>query len=183
MDPTPTTAVSVSPDLRTLAILGRENLPSIANLSKPILRLAGYRIDPATNGPAEVRVAWLNALSFKDVASGRTIAVPLPAGTRFSTPDWSPDGNRMAFVAQEPNGLALWIADRSGTARRLIGGLNAAFGRAYEGMPGGRSLGVRLGPAGRGAAPAAEPDANRPCLHECHRRRCCGSGRRRQRRR
>ncbi|WP_306286497.1 hypothetical protein [Sphingomonas sp. Ant20] len=73
----PTPGVSVSPDHRTLAILGRENLPSIANLSKPILRLGGYRIDPATNGQAEVRVQWLNALQFKDLASGKTINVAL----------------------------------------------------------------------------------------------------------
>ncbi len=79
----PTPAVGVSPDHRTLAIFGREPLPTIANLSKPILRLGGYRIDPATNGQAEVRVQWLNALSFKDIASGRTIAVQLPAGLRY----------------------------------------------------------------------------------------------------
>ena len=85
----PTPGVSVSPDHRTLAILGRENLPSIANLSKPILRLGGYRIDPATNGQAEVRVQWLNALQFKDLASGKTINVALPAGLRFAAPDWS----------------------------------------------------------------------------------------------
>ncbi len=167
----PTPAVAVSPDHRTLAILGRENLPLIANLSKPILRLAGYRIDPATNGPAEVRVQWLNALSFKDVASGRIVAVPLPAGTRFSTPDWSPDGSRMAFVAQEPNGLALWIADRSGQARRLVGGLNAAFGRAYAWMPDGRSLVVRLVPTDRGAAPSTDPTPTGPVVQESNGRR------------
>lgn len=77
----PTPSVAVSPDHRLLAILGRENLPTIANLSEPILRLAGYLINPAINGPAEVRLQWLDALSFKDVVSGRTVAVALPAGT------------------------------------------------------------------------------------------------------
>ncbi len=115
-------AVALSPDHRTLAILGRENLPSIANLSKPILRLGGYRIDPATNGQAEVRVAWLNALSFQDVASGRTVAVKLPQGTRFAAPDWSPDGAHLAFYVQEPNGLSLWVADRDGSARAIAKG-------------------------------------------------------------
>jgi dipeptidyl aminopeptidase/acylaminoacyl peptidase len=160
----PTPGVAVSPDRRTLAILGRENLPSIANLSKPILRLAGYRIDPATNGPAEVRVQWLNALSFKDLASGREVKVALPQGARFSTPAWSPDGAHLAFVMQEPAGLALWVAARDGTARKLTGGLNAAFGRAFAWMPDGRALAVSLVPADRGPAPAESSTPGGPVV-------------------
>lgn len=105
LETAPTPSVSVSPDHRTLAIVGRENLPTIANLSKPILRLAGYRIDPATNGPAEVRIQWLNALSLKDMASGHTVAVKLSQGMRFASPDWSPDGERLASSLKKPMGL------------------------------------------------------------------------------
>ncbi|MGA1798039.1 prolyl oligopeptidase family serine peptidase [Sphingomonas sp. 4RDLI-65] len=162
----PTPSVWVSPDHRTLAILGRENLPTIANLSKPILRLAGYRIDPATNGPAEVRVQWLNALSFKDVANGRTVAVALPAGTRFASPDWSPDGQHLAFVVQEPAGLALWMADRSGSARMLARGLNAAFGSSFAWTPDSKAIVARLVLADRGAAPAEAATPSGPVVQE-----------------
>lgn len=162
----PTPAVAVSPDHRTLAILGRENLPTIANLSKPILRLGGYRIDPATNGQAEVRVQWLNALSFKDLASGRTVEVKLPAGTRFSSPDWSPDGARLAFVAQEPNGLALWIADRTGAAKPLVRGLNGALGGAFEWSPDSQAVIARLVVANRGPAPVEAATPTGPVVQE-----------------
>lgn len=162
----PTPAVAVSPDHRTLAILGRENLPTIANLSKPILRLAGYRIDPATNGQAEVRVQWLDALSFKDLATGRTVTVALPAGTRFAAPDWSPDGTRLAFYAQEPDGLALWVAERDGTARKVVGGLNGAFGTPFTWTPDSKALIAYTIPAGRGAAPAAAATPTGPIVQE-----------------
>lgn len=162
----PTPAVAVSPDHRTLAILGRENLPTIANLSKPILRLGGYRIDPATNGQAEVRVQWLNALSFKDMASGRTIAVPLPAGTRFASPDWSPDGSRLAFYVQDADGLSLWIAERDGRARAVAHGLNGTFGTPFAWMPDSRSLVAYTVPAGRGAPPAAATTPTGPIVQE-----------------
>jgi len=161
-----TPGVLVSPDKKTLAILARENLPTIANLSKPILRLGGYRIDPATNGPAEVRVQWLNGLSFQDLASGRTTAVALPAGTRFSNASWSPDGSRLALVAQEADGLALWVAERDGRARKVAGGLNAAFGAAVQWMPDGRAVVARLVPTGRGAAPVADATAGGPIVQE-----------------
>jgi dipeptidyl aminopeptidase/acylaminoacyl peptidase len=162
----PTPAVLVSRDHRVLAILGRENLPSIANLSKPILRLAGYRIDPATNGPAEVRVQWLNALSFKDLATGVTIPVNLPAGARFSSPGWSPDGQHLAFVMQEPNGLAVWVANRSGAARPLLRGVNAAFGGAYEWAPDSRSVLVNTVLADRGPAPVRGSTPTGPIVQE-----------------
>jgi dipeptidyl aminopeptidase/acylaminoacyl peptidase len=162
----PTPGVLVSRDHRTLAILGRENLPTIANLSKPILRLAGFRIDPATNGPAEVRVQWLNALSFKDLATGATVAVRLPAGARFMTPSWSPDGQRLAFVMQEPAGLALWVADRSGAARPLVRGVNAAFGNTFEWAPDSRSLLVRTILAERGAPPVRRSTPAGPIVQE-----------------
>lgn len=169
----PTPGVAVSPDHATLAVLGRENLPTIANLSKPILRLAGYRIDPATNGQAEVRTQWLNTLSFKDVASGRDRTVALPAGTRFTAPAWSPDGSRIAFLVQEPAGLALWTADRAtATAKPLVRGVNAAFsGRAFEWMPDSRSIVVRLVPANRGAPPVETSTPTGPVVQESNGRR------------
>ena len=162
----PTPGVAVSPDHRTLAILGRENLPSIANLSKPILRLGGYRIDPATNGQAEVRVQWLNALNFKDVATGKTIDVKLPAGLRFAAPDWSPDGSRLAFYAQEPDGLSLWVANRDGSASIVAKGLNGTFGTPFEWMPDSKGLIAYTIPANRGAAPVASTTPTGPVVQE-----------------
>src|SRR5437764_14053181 len=70
IDTPPTPAVSVSPTRRTLALLARENLPSLAELAEPWLPLAGYRINPKTNGWGAARVTYLNAIAFQDL-SGR----------------------------------------------------------------------------------------------------------------
>ena len=61
LDAPPTPTPLVSPRRDTIALLGRANLPPIAELAEPDLKLAGYRINPRNNGPANSRVGWLNA--------------------------------------------------------------------------------------------------------------------------
>ncbi len=59
LDAKPTPSSMLSPDRRTLVLMDRSNLPSIKALAEPMLRLAGTRINPRNNGPAESRVSWL----------------------------------------------------------------------------------------------------------------------------
>lgn len=168
IDAQPTPNVSLSDDRRRMAILGRENLPSVAALGRPILRLAGWRVDPRTNGPAEIRMNWLTSLSFEDVDTGAVRPVALPKGMRFTDPTWSPDSRRMAFVAEAPTGLEVWVADvGSASAKRLTGPMvNAAFGvRGLESRgavawtPDSRAVVFRRTVAERGAPP---PEAAAP---------------------
>ena len=167
LEAAPTPSVSLSPDKRTLAILGRENLPAIANLSRPILRLAGYRIDPATNGQAEVRVSWLNALTLKDMGTGRERVVHLPAGARFANHGWSPDGTRLVMIMAEPKGLALWTVGPDAVARPLAKGVNAAFpGTPYTWLPDSSGVIARLVDPARGPMPAADATPSGPVVQE-----------------
>ena len=160
LDSKPTPTPSLSPDRSTIALFERANLPPIAELAEPMLRLAGYRINPRNNGPANSRVNWLTGLSFQPVSGGAARAVPLPASARFMSPSWSPDGKTVAFLMDAPTGLELWTADvAAGTARRLTDArVNAAAGAGFNWMPDSSGLVVRMTPAGRGAA----PDVSRP---------------------
>ncbi len=78
LDTPPTPAPLVNPRRDRIALLGRANLPPIAELAEPDLKLAGYRINPRNNGPANSRVGWLNALSFQPVGPGAARASPSP---------------------------------------------------------------------------------------------------------
>ncbi len=160
LDARPTPTPSLSPDRATLALFDRSNLPSIAELAEPSLRLAGYRINPRNNGPASSRVSWLTGMGFQPVAGGPVRPVALPAGARFTSPSWAPNGATVAFLMDQPTGLELWVADvASGAARRLTGPtVNAATGGGFDWMPDSSALLVRVVPAGRQAA----PDVTRP---------------------
>lgn len=167
LDAAPTPGVSISPDRSTLLLIGRENLPPISDLAQPFLRLAGYRINPNLNGPSEGRVAWSNALTFQSIADGATREVALPAGARFIYTTWSPDNQRVAFALRAERGLELWVADRSGQARRLTGPvLNAAFGMPFRWTPDGAALIALLVPEGRGAAPTAQIAPTGPLVQQ-----------------
>jgi len=160
LDTKPTPTPSLSPDDQTLALFDRANLPPIAELAEPMLRLAGYRINPRNNGPANSRVTWLTGLRLQPVAGGEARTVELPANARFLSPDWSPDGKSLALLMDAPTGLELWTVDvASGRARKLTDArVNAAGGAAFDWLPDSSGLLVRMTPEGRGAA----PDVSRP---------------------
>jgi dipeptidyl aminopeptidase/acylaminoacyl peptidase len=168
LDAAPTPQVSLSRDKRTLAIYGREGLPSIAAMSAPMLRLGGHRINPRTNGQAEGRMNWLNALSFEDIETGKTRTVDLPQGARFTQGRWSPDGKILAFAMEAPNGLELWVADAAtGKARKLFGPrLNATFGAAFEWMPDSSGVLAYATVEGRGPAPVEDQTPAGPLVQE-----------------
>src|SRR5690606_15722651 len=95
LDRKPTPTPSLSPDRATWALYDRASLPPIAELAEPMLRLAGYRINPRNNGPANSRVSWLTGLSFQPVAGGAARAVTLPGGARCTSPARPADGEGM----------------------------------------------------------------------------------------
>ena len=168
LDAAPTPTPSLSPDKSMMALFNRSNLPLISELAEPQLRLAGYRINPRNNGPANSRVAWLTGLSVQSIDGGAVRRVELPAGTRFTNPAWSPDGRSIAMLVDQPGGMALWVTDvAAGTAREVFGArVNAAAGGGYNWLPDSSGLLVQAVPEGRGAAPDTSVPPSGPILAE-----------------
>ena len=125
LDAPPLPGVSVSPDREWLLLSERTSMPTIAQLAEPILRIAGTRINPATN--ASAGIPRIVGLRLKAVDGGTERAIATPAGATIDDTSWSPDGARVMFTNVVENGVELWVADvASGAARRLTDGhLNA----------------------------------------------------------
>jgi dipeptidyl aminopeptidase/acylaminoacyl peptidase len=164
----PTPGVLVGRDRRTLALLTREGLPSIAEMAEPELRLAGFRISPRTNGISATRAAYSNGITFQDLATGQKRAVQVPAGARISYTQWSPDGRSLGFVNATSTGLELWVADvATAQSRRVTGAeLNATIGTPYRWLPDNSGFVVARIPAGRGAAPRISEVPAGPIIQE-----------------
>src|SRR5262245_11758256 len=89
-------ALSVSPTGENLLLVETTRYPSIEEIAAPMVRLAGLRINPKTNGPA--RPFRVTGLSLMPVTGGEAKAIPLPEKGRCGFPLWSPDGKRVAVL-------------------------------------------------------------------------------------
>ena len=155
LDAPPPPLTVLSPDRAWLLLAERAAVPTIADLSQPMLRLAGSRINPATNGP--FRAASFIGLRLVRVADGQVRQVAVPAGAKIGWPTWSPDSRSIAFTVTGTAGIGPWVAAAdSGVARPLMApALNATLGAPCGWMPDATELLCRFIVDGRGSAPVA----------------------------
>ena len=152
LDALPTPQLSINPTGDTMLFGQPPGYPSIEDFSQPMLRIAGLRIDPLTNGPSRPRYSI--GYTLKGIPDGNEIAVDLPADAKLGSARWSPDGKHFAFTNTRSDGIDLWISNLAGEARRIAGVvLNAAYGTAIQWMPDSRTLLIQRIPAGRGTPP------------------------------
>ncbi len=147
-----TPSAIVSPTRNMIALAEPLRYPPIAELAQPMLRIAGLRINPNTNGAH--RQQYFVSLKLKSIEDGKERAVVLPAGVKLISPQWSPDGKHLAAGNITDKGIELWIVDTAtAKAKKLdVGMINTAFGGfAWEDN---ETLSATLVPTGRGAAPA-----------------------------
>ena len=160
---TPTLAVNPA---HTFAMEGQPvRYPPIAELAQPMLRIAGMRINPKTNGLHNT--VFNSSLTLRKIPEGTEIEVELPANAKLGLGRWSPDSTRFAFTNTTDRGVELWIGETSGKARRIEGvRINALLGGGGGGrggsggpseaqwMPDGKTLLVTMVKPNRGVAPA-----------------------------
>ena len=151
----PTTpGVSVSPTNDNVILTTALRYPPLADLALPVLRIAGRRINPASNSP--FRFQYSVGLTLKRIADGSEIKIETPPGAKISGLEWSDDGKHFAFLNTTASRVEVWVGDSAtGKIRNLKGvTINSALGNPLAWMPDNRTLLVQLVPANRGAAPA-----------------------------
>lgn len=163
----PTTpAVSVSPTRDNILLLTSRPYPPLADLAQPMLRLAGRRINPASNSPH--RFPYSVGLTLKKIADGSELKIDVPPGAKITSVEWTDDGKHFAFLNTTPNRVELWVGDAAtGKVRNLKPlAINSTIGNPLTWLPDNRTLLVQLVPATRGAAPAIPPVPTEPNTQE-----------------
>ena len=150
---------SISPDQRTLAVLQLRRHRSVAELARPVLRLAGQRFDPAASCPQ--LLPQIERLALRSLAAGPTAqpdtaerVVALPPGGGFHQLRWSPDGRRFLLQRRTERATELWLGDVASARVKPLAGvrLNAVLGNDIAWLSPDEVM-VLAVPTQRGAAP------------------------------
>ncbi|MEE2876689.1 MAG: prolyl oligopeptidase family serine peptidase, partial [Candidatus Neomarinimicrobiota bacterium] len=160
-------AMMLSPSKEKALFMERPAMSGIDELSQLELRIAGLRINPATNGRS--RRSHYTSLTLRLVTGGKEVKVSgLPANPKISNIAWSPDGKYLAFTVTSMDKISLWIADtKRGKAEQVMkNSLNAAYGSPFEWLSDSNGIIALTVPTGRGSAPETSLVPEGPVVQE-----------------
>jgi dipeptidyl aminopeptidase/acylaminoacyl peptidase len=166
-DAPPLPTAILSPSKQVIALSYRRPYPTIAELSQPILRLAGARVNPNTNGPQ--RTANIYAITLKRISDGAETKVMVPPQANLSNLHFSPDGSHLSFLNTKSTGIELWVADVATGRAKLVSGvdrLNATTGDPCDWLHDNKTLICTMVVATRGAVPQAATVPTGPNIQE-----------------
>lgn len=163
----PPPQASVNPTRTHLLLLQGVRYPPIAELARPMLRLAGVRIDPQTNGPHTAQ--FYVSATLKNLATGTETRLPMPSDPKLSALRWSADGKRFAVLNTVlGRGIELWLGETETGALRKADGIvvNAVLGEAVQWLSDNKSLLVHTVRADRGTLPPEAAVPAGPIIQE-----------------
>ncbi len=165
LDTPPSPIAWICPNLQWLVELEQPELPPISLLAEPEVAVAGFRLNPQTNGPA--RHNAYRSIKIRPLESNTPKVVDLPPNAKIGFLRSSPDGNKLAFTLTQANGLELWVMDLAeGIPRRLTDAvLNAAYGRPFRWLS-NESLLCKFIDSDRGNPPLQSPIPAGPIVQE-----------------
>jgi len=143
--------VWTSPKGEYLFLADPEIFPPLSDLAASKHKLAGIRVDPATNNYH----GWNGGTSPRLVRidDGKTTSLNLPADSEILDVKWTVDGQRFALIVKYPDHIGLWIGSVDGEVKRMEDiALNPLMGSAARWLPDQERLLVRRIPQ-RGVAP------------------------------
>lgn len=146
--------VSVDSKGKWMLIMERSDLPTIAELSQPELRLAGLRLNPATN--AASRQQYITNFKLRKLGDKTDITIKnLPTNGLYSAVQWSPDESKIAFTHTSDNKIELYVIDvTTANASKITDlALNGTTGSPITWLSDSKALIVKAIPTNRGNAP------------------------------
>ncbi|MGI0492960.1 alpha/beta hydrolase family protein [Alkalinema pantanalense CENA528] len=162
--------VAISPNNRWLLELEYTDLLPIAELAEPEIAVAGFRLNPQTNGPARpnpYRKIKIHELKTDGSPLSEAIPINLPDNARISFLYWSLCGDRLAFTLTRNQHLEAWLLDLpTASAKQLTDTpLNGTYGTPLRWLSEDTLL-CKVVDRDRGIPPVAKPVPFGPIVQE-----------------
>ncbi len=166
LDAQPTPGVSLSPTREFILLIERSSYPPIEDLAAPMLKLAGMRINPLTNGPHLAPRS--TGFVLQSIGTGEQQRIKVPEGANLGFQGWSPDGKNIAFTVTTPNAIELWVASIHDVVAKKCSDvvINGAYGVPVQWLPDSSGLLVQSVVKNRGAAPLQPRAPKGPTIEE-----------------
>lgn len=150
----------LSPDRRYFLRTITDGLPSVQVFGKPHYYFAGLQVDYQANRARSLTNRGATSLALVEATTGKVTTIEAPKGATIASPAWSPDGSRIAYLADFDNATKLYVADvATGKSRPLgTGSLLATLVTAPEWSGDGSKVFTVLLPDGR------KPEPKRPAI-------------------
>jgi dipeptidyl aminopeptidase/acylaminoacyl peptidase len=106
----PTPNVSLDDKAEWMLFSQSNSYPSVEELARPELRIAGLRINPNNFAPS--RQTFINDLWFKNLLSNKEFKIAgLPSPLLAGSVNWSPNDKKIAFTHTTPDRVDLYVID------------------------------------------------------------------------
>lgn len=162
----PTPNVSVDDKGVWMLFTESNSYPSVEELAKPELRIAGLRINPENYAPS--RQNYINNIYLKNISTGKEYKISgLPSPLSATNVTWSPDDKKIAFVHTTKNRVDLYVVDIATQKATKInkGALNLVGTAAYQWYD-NNSLLYRIALKPASASPAKPLAPTGPAIQE-----------------
>lgn len=102
---------NLSPDRKWFLKEQSEGLPSVKTFGKEHIYLAGLQVDTKANRARALTSRAATGLQMIDARTGNVVSLELPKGATVSSPVWSPDSKKVAYIANFETASFVFIAD------------------------------------------------------------------------
>ena len=160
------TLTQQSPDRRHFLATHNEGLGVHAKFARPHIYLGGLQVDQRANRARQLTTRGLSAIEIVNAETGAKTKLEIPSGATASSPTWSPDGARLAFLANFDDASYVYVADaRTGSSRRASGrAALPVLSTSLDWAPDGSAVYAVLVPEPRVAMPKEPPVAEGPLV-------------------